>query len=133
MSHASWTASDGAPQGIQALAQAPDGTLWIGAIGGLYHFDGRTFTSVQSSVGQPEMPAEPVWSVLVTRDGTVWAGFYRSGVVRIARGRVSRFDMVAGRQVRTVQDLREARDGSVWAYGDGQVLMRFSRGDTAWH
>jgi signal transduction histidine kinase/ligand-binding sensor domain-containing protein len=133
MSHASWTASDGAPQGVQALALAPDGTLWIGAIGGLYHFDGRTFTSVQSSVGQPEMPAEPVWSVLVTRDGTVWAGFYRSGVVRIARGRVSRFDMVAGRQVRTVQDLREARDGSVWAYGDGQVLMRFSRGDTAWH
>jgi streptogramin lyase len=133
MNHAAWTAQDGAPQGIQTLAQAPDGTLWIGAIGGLFHFDGRTFTAFQSPAGQPEMPAEVVHSVLVTRDGTVWAGYYRSGVVRIARGRVTRFDAVDGRQVRLVLGLREARDGSVWAYADRRLLMRFAPWDGAWH
>jgi ligand-binding sensor domain-containing protein len=132
MNHAAWTAADGAPQGIQALAQAPDGTLWIGAIGGLFHFDGRTFTAFQSPAGQPEMPAEVAHSVLVTRDGTVWAGYYRSGVVRIARGRVTRFDAVDGRQVRLVLGLREARDGSVWAYANRRSLMRFTPWDGAW-
>ena len=132
MNHAAWTARDGAPQGVTKLAQAPDGTLWIGTQGGLYRFDGRTFTPFQSPLGEPETPADRVQSLLVARDGTVWAGFYRSGIARIARGHVTRFDRVAGRPVRTVEGISEARDGSVWAFGDGMVLMRFPRGDTAW-
>src|SRR5215471_3722410 len=43
MNHKSWTARDGAPQGVRALALSPDGTLWIGSEGGLFNFDGRTF------------------------------------------------------------------------------------------
>jgi hypothetical protein len=35
MSLATWTARNGAPQGVTVLAQAPDGTLWIGAMGRL--------------------------------------------------------------------------------------------------
>jgi ligand-binding sensor domain-containing protein len=132
MNHASWDAQDGAPQGVTALAQAADGTLWIGSEGGLYHFDGRTFTAFQSPPGQPETPAERVLSLLVTRDGTLWVGFRRSALVRIARGHVTRFDSADGRAVRAVEHLREARDGSVWAAADDAVLIRFARGDTAW-
>src|SRR5580698_394345 len=36
MLHTSWTGADGAPQAIRALAQTPDGLLWIGTIAGLY-------------------------------------------------------------------------------------------------
>ena len=132
MNHASWTARDGAPQGITRLAQAPDGTLWIGTQGGLYRFDGRTFTPFQSPPGEPETPADRVQELLVTRDGTVWAGYYRSGLARIARGRVTRFEKAAGWPVRMVTALRETRDGSVWAACDGFFLMRLARGDTAW-
>src|SRR5580698_10012015 len=46
-----WTAQDGAPQGVNALAQAPDGVLWVGSDSGLYSFDGRTFTEFQARPG----------------------------------------------------------------------------------
>jgi ligand-binding sensor domain-containing protein len=132
LNHTAWRAQEGAPQGITALAHAPDGTLWIGTIGGLYRFDGHAFISVQSPPGDPEMPAEMVGSLLVTRDGTVWAGYYRSGVMRIAAGRVTRFDDVGGRRIQIAQGFSEARDGSVWAYGDAAIVMRFPRGGSAW-
>src|SRR5260370_3628182 len=47
MAHKSWTARDGSPQGVTALAQAPDGVLWIGTEGGLFSFDGLTFSAFQ--------------------------------------------------------------------------------------
>lgn len=41
--HTQWTASDGAPPGIQTMAQTRDGWLWLGTIDGLYRFDGLRF------------------------------------------------------------------------------------------
>ncbi len=39
-----WTIADGLPQGtINALAQTPDGALWIATFGGLLRFDGIVF------------------------------------------------------------------------------------------
>jgi ligand-binding sensor domain-containing protein len=39
-----WRVRDGLPQNaVQALAQTPDGYLWIGTNGGLVRFDGSKF------------------------------------------------------------------------------------------
>src|SRR5262245_31803853 len=67
MDHMMWTARDGAPQSIAALAQAADGTLWVGSERGLVNFDGRTFRPFQPPAGEPELPAMPVKSILVAR------------------------------------------------------------------
>src|SRR6185295_14396919 len=91
MHHAMWTARDGAPQAIRELAQHPDGTLWIGSESGLFNFDGRTFRLFQSPPGDPDLPSGPVYSLLITKAGTLWAGFYRAGVARISAGRVTVF------------------------------------------
>ncbi|HEX8271464.1 MAG TPA: triple tyrosine motif-containing protein [Longimicrobiaceae bacterium] len=132
MDRAAWTARDGAPQGVTALAQAPDGTLWVGTDGGLYNFDGRTFAAFQPTAGDPQLPPETVRSLLVARDGTLWIGFYGSGVARVARGRVTIYRMAGELPLNTVDQIREARDGSIWAINDLSGLFRFSRGDTAW-
>jgi hypothetical protein len=38
--HTSWTLADGMPANIWAIAQTPDGYLWLGSVNGLYRFDG---------------------------------------------------------------------------------------------
>src|ERR1700760_4942558 len=43
MVHRSWSGRDGAPQGVLAMAQTPDGLLWIAGVGGLNTFDGISF------------------------------------------------------------------------------------------
>lgn len=45
--HTSWTVLDGAPSRITAMAQTPDGWLWLGAYDGLYRFDGLRFTRME--------------------------------------------------------------------------------------
>ncbi|MEP7042903.1 MAG: triple tyrosine motif-containing protein [Dokdonella sp.] len=60
-----WIAQDAAPPGIRALAQAPDGTSWIGSEGGLFNFDRSTFTAFKP-------PAGDVDSCDGARDGDLW-------------------------------------------------------------
>lgn len=42
--HTRWTAEEGAPQAIRAMAQTSDGWLWLGTMDGLYRFDGVQFS-----------------------------------------------------------------------------------------
>jgi signal transduction histidine kinase len=132
MDHASWTARDGAPRGIMHVAQAPDGTLWLGAAGGLFTFDGHTFEAFQPPAGEPELPPETVRSLLVTRDGALWVGYLQSGVARIAKGRVTHFRTTSTIPFSAIDQLREAQDGSVWGIANLMALVRFGRGDSVW-
>src|ERR1700742_1697164 len=40
MDHTAWTAKDGAPMGVNSIAEAGNGTLWLATRGGLFNFDG---------------------------------------------------------------------------------------------
>ena len=62
------------------LAQDRDGTLWIGSESGLVNFDGQTFRLFQSPPGEPALPSGQVYSLLITKAGTLWVGFYQAGV-----------------------------------------------------
>src|ERR1700712_5457557 len=43
-----WTTIDGLPQNsVNAVAQTPDGYIWVGTFGGLARFDGLKFTAVE--------------------------------------------------------------------------------------
>ena len=44
MDHTAWTARDGAPMGVNSIAEAHDGTLWLATRGGLFNFDGLHFS-----------------------------------------------------------------------------------------
>jgi signal transduction histidine kinase len=132
MDHTMWTARDGAPQAIRALAQDPDGTLWIGSENGLVNFDGQRFRLFESPPGDPPFPAAPVESLLITRDRTIWVGFIQAGAARIRGGRVTVYDHAEKETLFVVLNLCEAHDGSIWAVANNLRLIRFDR-DGTWH
>ena len=132
MDHAAWTARDGAPQGIRALAQAADGTLWIGSEAGLYFFDGRTFTAFKSIPGEPQLPAEPVLSICIARDDSLWMGFLQAGAAHLAHGHVRLYPNMGKEPLGLVHNLRQSADGDIWAVSGGNRLVRFGA-DLTWH
>ena len=124
MDHRSWTAREGAPQGISALAEAPDGSLWVGSINGLFRFDGRSFEAFQPLIGEPELPSETVLSLLVARDSALWIGFL-TGAARLAHGHVTLYPNVNDERLGPVAQLSQAADGTIWALSQEKRVIRF--------
>src|SRR5277367_2768811 len=69
--HTSWSAKDGIPGPVQAIAQTPDGYLWLGTRAGLYRFDGLHFISWQASPGGDKLPRSAILSLFTARDGSL--------------------------------------------------------------
>jgi signal transduction histidine kinase/ligand-binding sensor domain-containing protein len=108
--HTSWTARDGYSLGaVFAMAQTPDGYLWLGAEFGLFRFDGVRFIPWQPPAGQ-QLPNKP-YSLLVTRDGTLWIGTF-AGLVSWNGAELKRYPEIGDL---FVTSLLEDRDGTVWA------------------
>jgi signal transduction histidine kinase/ligand-binding sensor domain-containing protein len=108
--HTSWTARDGAELGLVfAMAQTPDGYLWIAGSFGLFRFDGLRFVPWQPPDGQA-LPSSP-YSLLVSRDGTLWIGTYRGLSSWNGREFVRQHPEIG---TEFVTSLLEDRDGTVW-------------------
>src|SRR3974390_1875659 len=85
MVHTSWTGRDGAPQGITALAQTPDGILWIGSFGGLFTFDGLKFEAFHPRPGSLALPSG-TQSLFVSKAGELWVFPLHGPASRIHEG-----------------------------------------------
>jgi ligand-binding sensor domain-containing protein len=108
--HTSWTLRDGySLGGVLAMTQTPDGYLWLASEFGLFRFDGLHFTPWEAPAGQ-ELPDKP-YSLLVTRDGTLWIGTF-AGLVSWKDNELTHYPEV-GKVF--VTSLLEDRDGTVWA------------------
>ena len=70
--HTAWKIRDGfTPGTINAIAQTPDGYLWLGTELGLVRFDGVRAVPWHPPSGQ-QLPADRITSLLAARDGTLW-------------------------------------------------------------
>jgi ligand-binding sensor domain-containing protein/signal transduction histidine kinase len=113
-----WQNADGLPEDFaQAIAQTPDGHLWIGTSGGLVRFDGVRF-SVFNSTTEPAFKSDSVYALVTTRDGAVWAGTEGAGLVRFRDGSFRTFGMGDGLSNLFVRALFEDRDGRLWVGTD---------------
>src|SRR5580692_5302267 len=133
MVHTSWTGRDGAPQAITALAQTPDGMLWISTIAGLYNFDGVSFSVFKPLPTEPSLPELAVYSLYVSKTGDLWVMFRQGGTARIRQGHVAvfdRFDVKADHI--TLTDIQQDSNGTMWAVLNGQQLLRLGP-DQIWH
>ncbi|HMJ57526.1 MAG TPA: two-component regulator propeller domain-containing protein, partial [Gemmatimonadales bacterium] len=87
--HDIWTIDQGLPQnGILAIAQGPDGYLWLGTEAGLVRFDGVTFTTFTTATTSA-LKDDYVSAVMVDssqRATDVVVGTWVGGVSRLAAG-----------------------------------------------
>src|SRR6266481_6785854 len=67
-----WSAEQGFPGGpVYAIAQTPDGYLWIGTEKGLIRFDGLSFRFFQHTDSAP-LPDGAVLGLVVDAEGDLW-------------------------------------------------------------
>ena len=108
--HRSWKIGEGvvaAP--IHAIAQTPDGYLWLGTQIGLWRFDGVRAVRWHTPDGR-DLPGKWIQSLLATRDGRLWIGT-DSGLVSWYAGKLTEYPALAGLDVLA---LLVDRDGTVW-------------------
>ncbi len=113
--HTAWKIRDGFAKGsIIAIAQTPDGYLWLGTAFGLYRFDG-----VRNVLWQPppdqQLPSNTITKLVVARDGTLWIGTW-SGLASWKNGRLTQYAELAGSAIFA---LVEDRVGSIWVGAKG--------------
>jgi signal transduction histidine kinase/ligand-binding sensor domain-containing protein len=86
-----WSAAQGFPgSAVSAIAQTPDGYLWIGTEQGLVRFDGLEFRPEPGTPGT-SLPITRVLGLATDADGTLWI---RLQGARLARYRHGRFEDV---------------------------------------
>jgi signal transduction histidine kinase/ligand-binding sensor domain-containing protein len=120
--HTAWTEREGAPKGIQALAQTDDGYLWLGTTTGLYQFDGVRFQRPHVRVGV--LPSGSVFTLKAVRGGGLWIGWLFAGITFLNQGVATNYGENEGLPDGTVYDFAVDRSGTLWA-GTSTGVRRF--------
>jgi signal transduction histidine kinase/ligand-binding sensor domain-containing protein len=93
-----WTTAEGLPQSsVVAIAQTPDGFLWITTLGGLARFDGRTFRTFDTTTN-PELPNSRFGGMVVDDEGQLWVTLQTGELLRFVDGRFDIMDDADGLQ-----------------------------------
>ena len=110
-----WRTQEGLPENrVRAIAQTPDGYLWIGTPSGLARFDGVRFV-VYGRFNTGAFRDDNVRALSVAPDGSLWIGTDGGGVVHYKNGRFERFGAGEGLESEFVSSVVEDRGGAVWA------------------
>jgi len=109
-SHTAWKIRDGfIDSRINAIAQTPDGYLWLGTELGLFRFDGVKKIQFQPPADQ-QLPSSTIFELLATNDGMLWIGTDR-GLASWNGRKLTQYPELAGQFVfAMVQD----HEGDVW-------------------
>ncbi len=84
--HDRWSTDDGLPESlVQAIAQTPDGYLWLGTQAGLARFDGVDFT-VFDRTNVPALESDNIRILFVDASGVLWIGTLGGGLYDFADG-----------------------------------------------
>ena len=81
-----WTSDDDLPDSsVTAIAQTPDGYLWIGTYNGLARFDGVRFVTFDP-VNTPELKNARVTGLFVDARGMLWINTYDGSMTSLRNG-----------------------------------------------
>ena len=107
---------------IRAIAQTPDGYLWLGTEFGLLRFDGVRAVPWQPPAGQ-HLPTSDIRSLQGARDGRLWIGTFR-GLASWKAGKLSHYPELDGQ---VIEALLEDREGTIWVAGWAPSVGRLCR------
>jgi len=107
--HRPYLSRDGAPANAQAMAQTPDGFLWLGTPNGLIRFDGVHFDRSPTDL----LPKPSVSQLFAEPDGDLWIGYTFGGVSVLHQGKISNVpeELLPGG---SVLGFARTMDGSLW-------------------
>ena len=117
---------DSAPSGLPqssviAIAQTPDGYLWVGTRDGLARFDGNRF-EVFTEWNTPGLKNSTIVSLFVDSKGGLWVGT-PAGANYIKDGRILDLDLGSGSGVQLASACEDIT-GAVWLYTTDGRLAR---------
>ncbi|HEX5218653.1 MAG TPA: two-component regulator propeller domain-containing protein, partial [Verrucomicrobiae bacterium] len=121
-----WQMEDGLPHNnVEAVAQTPDGYLWVGTTAGLARFDGARFVVFDGS-NTPELEQSYIRALRLMRDGSLWIGTASGTLIRWHQGKFT--SLATGTpDLGNILSLYEARDGEIWVGADNG-LLRYAQG-----
>ena len=112
--HDTWSVPEGMPQiSAVAIAQTPDGYIWVGTQAGLARFDGVGFTAF-SPANEPALPHPIVTALALGGDGALWIGT-RSGMAVLRESGFHPVPWAGADGAPRISGLHLAGDGRVWA------------------
>src|SRR6266699_811223 len=108
-----WNTENGLLGGpVHAIAQTPDGYLWIGTDSGLLRFDGFTFRFVPVS-STALVSNGPVLGLTTDADGNLWVLMQGAGVLRQRNGKLEKVASGLGPTVSQVTAILRETNGGV--------------------
>jgi serine/threonine protein kinase len=130
---------------VRALMVDADGSIWAGGPQGanrfpLSHFDGKTWRTDELPADDPVLKGVQlnIRSILRSRDGVLWLGLDRDGIVRWDGTSWAHFGVAqslgqgnSGGDLR-IRRLLQDRDGTIWAAASTLGLLRFDAGQGRW-
>ena len=117
--------------GVEALAAAADGSLWVGINRagpelGLQRIDQGVLKPFV--VPQLDGSTLEVNNLFLDRENALWVGTARQGIYRIYDGRVEKFSEANGLSTDTISKFYEDREGNMWiATSEGIECFRDTR------
>jgi len=119
----SWTTEDGLPNNtVHAIAQTPDGYLWLGSPGGVARFDGIRFEDFSPTNYIP-LPNRGTVAMISSRYGGLWMALDRGGVVRLDSD--ATYASTTDLPYQIPNGLAEDGEGALWIAYRGGSLYRF--------
>ncbi len=102
----------GTAQAVAALKEGPNGSLWIGTIGGmLRRWQGGKLSSYQP---QDNVPSSRFCALWPEADGTVWIGTMTGGLLRFKDGWFTRFTQEDGLADNSISHILADDQGNLW-------------------
>src|SRR6185312_13287383 len=97
---------------VRAIAEAPDGTIWFGMLGGgLGRLQNGTVKQFEKEDG---LSSDYVQSLKLEPDGALWIGTYGSGLNRFKDGKFSRITTAAGLPNNVICSIEDDGQGNFW-------------------
>jgi signal transduction histidine kinase/ligand-binding sensor domain-containing protein len=114
---------------VRALAEDGLGNLWAGADDGTLFRIGANDTTTafhapQNTASQPASP--PIWSLLADKDGTIWIGSYRGGLMRFREGKFTRYGIHEGLPDNIICQILSDDADNLWL-GSHQGIFRVAK------
>ena len=103
--------------GVQALANSPDGGMWVGALapnGGSGLLKWRNGKWESPTIAGFDGKALQIQALHVDRHGALWIGTLDRGLYRVQDGRAERFSSADGLSSDSVHAVFEDAEGNIW-------------------